>query len=133
MDAVVARLKELKYLSDTRFAEDYTRVRKEHEKFGRRRVQQDLAQKGVEKELIASTLETAYEDVDEVALARAVYCAEADEAAGWGEWTEGDGADDGAADARGVFGRGRFIRCCGSGMSRSRRSTWGREENAGAG
>src|SRR5580698_8747301 len=70
MDAVVARLKELKYLSDTRFAEDYTRVRKEHEKFGRRRVQQDLAQKGVEKELIASTLETAYEDVDEVALAR---------------------------------------------------------------
>jgi regulatory protein len=70
MDAVVARLKELKYLSDTRFAEDYTRVRKEHEKFGRRRVQQDLMQKGVQKELVASTLEAAYEDVDEVALAR---------------------------------------------------------------
>jgi regulatory protein len=32
MDAVVVRLKELNYLSDTRFAEDYTRVRKEHEK-----------------------------------------------------------------------------------------------------
>ena len=70
IDAVVARLKELNYLSDTRFAEDYTRVRKEHEKFGRRRVQQDLMQKGVGKELVASTLETAYEDVDEVALAR---------------------------------------------------------------
>jgi len=70
MDAVVARLKELKYLSDTRFAEDYTRVRKEHEKFGRRRVQQDLMQKGVHKELVATTLEAAYEDVDEVALAR---------------------------------------------------------------
>jgi regulatory protein len=70
MDAVVARLKELNYLSDTRFAEDYTRVRKEHEKFGKRRVQQDLMQKGVGKELVASTLETAYEDVDEVALAR---------------------------------------------------------------
>ena len=70
MDAVVARLKELNYLSDTRFAEDYTRVRKEHEKFGRRRVQQDLMQKGVGKELVASTLEAAYEDVDEVALAR---------------------------------------------------------------
>src|SRR5580704_17887946 len=49
MDAVVARLKELKYLSDTRFAKDYTRVRKEHEKFGRRRVQQDLAQKGMKQ------------------------------------------------------------------------------------
>jgi regulatory protein len=70
MDAVILRLKGLNYLSDTRFAEDYTRVRKEHEKFGRRRVQQDLMMKGVEKELVASTLETAYEDVDEVALAR---------------------------------------------------------------
>ena len=70
MDAVMVRLKELGYLSDERFAEDYTRVRKEHEKFGRRRVQQDLMSKGVEKELVASTLATAYEDVDEVALAR---------------------------------------------------------------
>src|SRR3984885_11955609 len=70
MDAVIVRLKELNYLSDTRFAEDYTRVRKEHEKFGKRRVQQDLMQKGVGKDLVASTLETAYEDVDEVALAR---------------------------------------------------------------
>ncbi|WP_353073230.1 regulatory protein RecX [Tunturiibacter gelidoferens] len=70
MDAVIVRLKELNYLSDTRFAEDYTRVRKEHEKFGKRRVQQDLMMKGVEKELVASTLESAYEDVDEVGLAR---------------------------------------------------------------
>jgi regulatory protein len=70
MDRVVARLKELRYLSDTRFAADYTRLRKENEKFGRRRVQQDLAQKGIHKDLIASTLAKAYEDVDEVALAR---------------------------------------------------------------
>jgi regulatory protein len=70
MDRVVNRLKDLNYLSDTRFAADYTRLRKENEKFGRRRVQQDLAQKGVHKELIASTLAKAYDDVDEVALAR---------------------------------------------------------------
>jgi regulatory protein len=70
MDRVVARLKELNYLSDTRFAADYTRLRKENEKFGRRRVQQDLALKGIHKDLIASTLATAYEDVDEVTLAR---------------------------------------------------------------
>jgi len=74
MDAVIARLIDLKYLSDTRFAADYTRLRKENEKFGKRRVQQDLMQKGIGKELIASTIATAYEDVDEVALARA-YCA----------------------------------------------------------
>ena len=46
MQAVVERLVELKYLSDTRFAQDYTRLRKENQGFGRRRVQQDLAVKG---------------------------------------------------------------------------------------
>ena len=70
MDAVVGRLKELGYLSDERFAENYTRVRKESEKLGKRRVQQDLMQKGVNRELVASTLETAYEGVDEATLAR---------------------------------------------------------------
>jgi regulatory protein len=70
MDAVVVRLKELKYLSDTRFAADYTRLRKENEKHGRRRVQQDLAQRGVDKDLVAATLAKAYDEIDEVALAR---------------------------------------------------------------
>jgi regulatory protein len=70
INAAVGRLKELGYLSDERFAEGYARVRKESEKLGRRRVQQDLMMKGVGKELVASTLEAAYEDVDEVALAR---------------------------------------------------------------
>jgi regulatory protein len=73
MDAVIARLIELKYLSDTRFAQDYTRMRKENQGFGRRRVQQDLALKGVAKELVSETLAAAYDDADEVALARA-YC-----------------------------------------------------------
>ena len=44
MDAVMAKLKELGYLSDERFAADYTRLRQENEKFGRRRVQQGLMQ-----------------------------------------------------------------------------------------
>ena len=70
IDAVVVRLKELGYLSDERFAENYTRVRKESEKLGKRRVQQDLMQKGVQNELIATTLATAYDEVDELGLAR---------------------------------------------------------------
>ena len=74
MDRVVERLIELKYLSDTRFAQDYTRLRKENQGFGRRRVAQDLAVKGVDKDLAATTLETAYGETDEVELARA-YCA----------------------------------------------------------
>jgi regulatory protein len=73
MDKVVARLIELKYLSDTRFAQDYTRLRKENQALGRRRVAQDLAVKGVGKELAAATLEEAYGETDEVELARR-YC-----------------------------------------------------------
>ncbi len=74
MDRVVERLIELKYLSDERFAQDYTWMRKENQGLGRRRVAQDLAVKGVGKELAAETLETAYGEADEVELARA-YCA----------------------------------------------------------
>jgi regulatory protein len=70
IEAVVARLEGLGYLSDTRFAADYTRLRKENEKFGRRRVQQDLAAKGVASELVGEAVGAAYEGVDEVALAK---------------------------------------------------------------
>jgi regulatory protein len=70
MNLVVARLKQLNYLSDTRFAADYTRLRKENEKFGRRRVQQDLAAKGIAPALVGAAVGAAYEGVDEAALAR---------------------------------------------------------------
>jgi regulatory protein len=70
MAAVVARLKGLNYLSDARFAADYARLRKENEKFGQRRVQQDLAAKGVAAALVGAAVGAAYEGVDEAALAR---------------------------------------------------------------
>ncbi len=73
MDRVVERLAALNYLSDERFAQDYTRMRKENQGFGRRRVAQDLAVKGVDKELAETTLSAAFDEADEVALARA-YC-----------------------------------------------------------
>ena len=74
VEAVIIKLKDLGYLSDERFAADFTRLRKENEKFGRRRVQQGLMQKGIPQELANATLTAAYEDVDEVALAK-VYVA----------------------------------------------------------
>jgi regulatory protein len=67
---VIERLKELNYLDDTRFAADYTRLRKENQKLGPRRVRQDLAVKGVAKELISDAVSSIYDNVDEVALAR---------------------------------------------------------------
>jgi regulatory protein len=70
IDAVVLRLKQMNYLSDSRFAADYTRLRKENQKLGSRRVQQDLAAKGISGELIGQAVGTAYADSDEAALAR---------------------------------------------------------------
>lgn len=68
--AVITRLKSMSYLDDARFAADYTRLRKENEKLGPRRVRQDLTVKGVSKDLIGDAVTTAYGDEDEVALAR---------------------------------------------------------------
>lgn len=70
VDVVIARLKEQKYLNDTKFAESYSRYRKDNEKFGRRRVEQDLKGKGVHGDIIEKTLSAAYDDVNEEQLAR---------------------------------------------------------------
>jgi regulatory protein len=70
IDAVVLRLKEYGYLNDADFAAYYAKLRQDNASFGRRRVQQDLTQKGVHAELITTTLDAAYEDVNEEELAR---------------------------------------------------------------
>jgi regulatory protein len=70
VEKVLVRLKDLGYLSDERFAADYTRLRKENDKFGRRRVQQQLFQKGIAQDLSNKTLTDAYAEVDEFALAK---------------------------------------------------------------
>jgi regulatory protein len=66
INAVLKRLTENGYLNDAAFAETY----KENEKFGQRRVQQDLRHKGVPANLIASTVDAAYAQTNEEALAR---------------------------------------------------------------
>lgn len=71
VDRVITKLKDLGYLSDERFAADYTRIRQEGEKLGRRRVQQGLMQKGIPQKLAQEALSTAYDEIDEVALVRA--------------------------------------------------------------
>jgi regulatory protein len=67
---VLARLKEYGYLDDAGFAETYTRLRQENEKFGQRRVRQDLSQKGVSQQIISETIEARYADLSEETLAR---------------------------------------------------------------
>ena len=70
VEVVIARLKEQKYLNDTSYAESYSRYRQENDKFGRRRVVQDLKSKGVHAEIIDKTVGAAYGDVNEEQLAR---------------------------------------------------------------
>ena len=68
--AVIARLKEQRYLDDQSFAETYARLRQQNEKLGQRRVKQDLKQKGVHDTLIKETLEARYGQTNEESLAR---------------------------------------------------------------
>jgi regulatory protein len=68
--AVVGRLKDYGYLNDASFAETYARLRQQNQKFGVRRVRQDLQQKGIQTDLITETLEARYGQTDEEALAR---------------------------------------------------------------
>lgn len=70
VERVIAKLKELGYLSDERFAADFARLRQENEKFGARRVQQGLMQKGVAAPVVSEVVGKQYDEVDEVALAR---------------------------------------------------------------
>ncbi len=70
VEAVVERLKQQKYLNDAKYAETYSRYRKENEKFGRLRVINDLKTRGVHGDVINKAVATTYDDTDEVELAR---------------------------------------------------------------
>jgi len=68
--AVLVRLKEYGFLNDVTYAETYARLRQQNEKFGQRRVRQDLQQKGIATDLITETLDARYAQTNEEALAR---------------------------------------------------------------
>lgn len=68
--AVVAQLKERRYLDDQSYAETYTRLRQENEKLGARRVRQGLRQKGVSAALTQQAVDARYSETNEEALAR---------------------------------------------------------------
>lgn len=70
VDRILHRLRDLRYLSDERFAADYTRLRQENQYLGQRRVGQDLQTRGIPKDLITETLTRAYAETDELTLAQ---------------------------------------------------------------
>ena len=70
VEAVIAKLKEQKYLNDTSYAATYASFRRDNEKFGRRRVVTDLKIKGVHADVIEKAVTESYAGVDEQDLAR---------------------------------------------------------------
>jgi regulatory protein len=70
IEGAIARLLDRGYLSDARYAADYTRIRQENQHFGRRRVQQELARRGISAKTAGDALEAMYSGVEEMDLAR---------------------------------------------------------------
>lgn len=68
IDPVIARLKDLGYLDDKRFAEMYTTMRVENEGFGRIRVLNDLRTRRVDPKLAERAVSRAFEDRNELEM-----------------------------------------------------------------
>ena len=71
LDSVIKRLKDQNYLSDARFSESYSRLRKENQRWGQRRIEQDLLQKGVPAEVVTREVAETFAGTDEETQARA--------------------------------------------------------------
>lgn len=68
VDSTIARLKDLGYLNDQRFAEGFAAARLSGEKFGKTRVIRDLRQRRVAPSVAERSVRKVYQDVDEQAL-----------------------------------------------------------------
>ena len=70
VQAVLGRLREYGLVDDAAFAENFVQVRQQNQKHGPRRLRNDLAVKGIDRELAARTVEERFAGVDETELAR---------------------------------------------------------------
>jgi regulatory protein len=70
VELVIRRLKDQGYLNDARYAAAYSSLRRDNEKFGRRRVISDLKAKGLHAEVIDKAVGAVYDDVNEECQAR---------------------------------------------------------------
>ena len=68
VDTVIARLKEAGYLNDRRFAESFATWRRENQGLGKARVMRDLMARRVAPAVAQRAAETAYREVDEIAM-----------------------------------------------------------------
>jgi regulatory protein len=70
VELVIRRLKDQGYLNDAKYAAAYSSLRRDNEKFGRRRVITELKAKGVHSEVIDKTIDSTFGEVNEEKQAR---------------------------------------------------------------
>lgn len=70
IDLIIRRLKDQGYLNDAQFAASYSSLRRDNQKFGRRRVITELKAKGIRAEMIDTAVDAAFEEVNEEKQAR---------------------------------------------------------------
>jgi regulatory protein len=70
VELVIRRLKDHGYLNDSQYAASYSSMRRDNQRFGRRRVITELKTRGVHGALIEKAVEAAYEGVSEEKQAR---------------------------------------------------------------
>jgi regulatory protein len=70
VELVIRRLKDRGYLSDSQYAASFSSLRRDNQKFGRRRIVTDLKAKGVRGEVIEKAVDAAFEGVNEEKQAR---------------------------------------------------------------
>ncbi len=68
VDAVIEKLKEYKYLDDDQFARDLAVSRLRQKPQGKRRLQQSMSQKKLDKEVVATAITEAFERLPEAEL-----------------------------------------------------------------
>src|SRR5207302_7650278 len=70
IELVIRRLKDQGYLNDAKYAATYSALRRDNEKFGRRRVSTELKIKGIHSEVLDKAMESTYAEVNDEKQAR---------------------------------------------------------------
>jgi len=77
VELVIRKLKDQGYLNDAKYAATYSALRRDNEKFGRRRVTTELKIKGIHSEVLDEAMDSTYAEVNDEKQARNT-CGESD-------------------------------------------------------
>lgn len=70
VELIIRRLKDNGYLNDSQYAATFSALRRDNQKFGKRRIITDLKAKGMHSDVIDKAVDSAFEEVNEEKQAR---------------------------------------------------------------